>query len=132
MKNKNNTTFGSILIGVLTFGLLGFSVYSLLTRLDLIAINTSIMTITLLTGGAIGGFLGIKYPITTEATSFAVMALIVVQSLWDATYDIQTGLLAPRVIVGGIALSIFILNIFTGKLKRGTAKKQIRRTLGAK
>ena len=70
-------------------------------------------------------------PVTTaNPNSFAFTSLIMIQAYWDATYDITDGIYAPRVIVGGVAATIFILNIFTGRLKKGTAKKQIRRTVG--
>ena len=132
-KNDNNImTIGSILIGLLTVGLLGFSVYSLLTRLGLLAPNSLVMITIVFIGASMGVFFGIKYPITTEAVSFAITALIMIQAYWDATYDISNGFYATRVIIGIIALSIFILNMFTGRLKKGTAKKQIRRTLGVR
>ena len=130
--NKNNVSVGSILVGVLTLGLVGFSIFSLLVRLELIGSNLPLLSLFVLTGVLIGAFFGYKYAILTESLSFAFTSLIMVQSYWDATYDIQGGMMAPRVIVGLVALSIFTLNIFTGRLKMGTAKKQLRRTLGAR
>ena len=131
MKNNNtNMTFGSILIGFLTLGLIGFSVYSLLTRLGIVESSFLIMIGLIFIGSVLGIVIGIKYPITTELSSFAFTSLIMIQAYWDATYDITDGIYAPRVIVGGVAATIFILNIFTGRLKKGTAKKQIRRTVG--
>jgi len=129
---KKNITFGSILIGFLTVGLLGFSVYSGLIRLEIINSSSLLMIISITIGSIVGMLLGIKYPITTEAVSFAITAFIFSQAVWDTIYDIQKGFFAPRVIVGSIAAFIFILNIFTGELKKGTAKKQIKRTLGTK
>jgi len=129
---KKKITFGSILIGLLTFGLLGFSIYSLLVRLGLMTNSSVVRMVFIIIGCILGIILGIKYPITTEALSFAITSLIFVQAIWDSTYDIVGGVLDPRVLVGSIAVGIFILNVFTGELKRGTAKRQIRRTLGVK
>ena len=129
-KSINNITIGSMLIGALTFGLLGFSIFNLLTRLDIINSIALPATLFIIVGGLLGVLAGIKYPLSVESFSFAFTALITVQAVWDATYDISDGIHAQRVMIGLIALSIFVINIFTGKLKRGTAKNQIRRTLG--
>jgi len=131
-KNRfNNVSFGSVIIGFLTLGLLGFSIYNLLVRLDVLTGSSGIQFIFIAVGGFIGILAGIKFPVSTEALSFAYTALIAVQAIWDSTYDIIGGFGDQRVLVGGIALFIFVLNIFTGKLKMKTAKKQIKRTLGA-
>jgi len=135
MKKRNilkNVSFGSIIIGVLTLGLLGFSIYNLLVRLALINSAVGTQTLFIMIGGIFGLLAGFKYPITTEATSFAFTSLILVQAVWDSTYDIIGGFDDKRVIIGCIAIFIFALNIFTGRLKLKTAKKQIKRTLGAK
>lgn len=129
---NGKTTVGSIVIGILTFGLLGFSLYSALLRLSVIQSNTFIMGFSIGIGAMIGLFMGIKIPIATEAISFAITSLIVVQGMWDITFDIVNGISDPRVLAAGLALSIFVLNIFTGRLKFGTAKKQIRRTIGTR
>jgi len=130
--NFNHASFGSVIIGILTLGLLSFSIYSLLVRLTIINGGMEIRLAFIIIGGIIGVFAGLRNPITTEALSFAFTALIIVQAMWDSTYDIVGGLDDQRVLTGSIALGIFVLNIFTGKLKRGTAKKQIKRTIGAR
>jgi len=129
-KRRNGTTPGSIAIGLLTFGLLGFSIYNGLLRLGVITSNTFILTFLLGAGTMLGLFLGIRFPILTETLSFAITALVAIQGTWDIIFDIQNGFADKRVLAVGVAISIFILNIFTGKLKLGTAKQQIRRTIG--
>jgi len=127
---KKNITFGSIIIGFLTLGLIGFSIYSGLVRLNVIEFNTPIMMTFIAIGAGVGSWMGFKYPILAEASSFALTSLIMVQATWDTIYDIQGGFADSRVAVLAFAFFLFILNMFTGKLKVGTAKKQIRRTLG--
>ncbi|MBU0894861.1 MAG: hypothetical protein KKF48_02590 [Nanoarchaeota archaeon] len=130
MKRRNKKiSYSSILIGILTFGLLGFSMYNGLGRLGLIEYG-SIMYIFLSFGAILGAFLGYSKPLGTELISFAITGLIMVQATWDTIYDIQTGFSEPRVLAGIIALGIFLINTFTGRFKRGTAKKQTRRLLG--
>jgi len=127
---KKKIIFGSIVVGVLTLGLLGFSIYSGIVRLNLINANYYIMGVLIAIGITLGLLSGIKYPVATEAGSFALTALIIVQATWDTIYDIQNGFLDSRVAVLIFAFLLFMLNMFTGKLKIGTAKKQLRRTLG--
>lgn len=131
MAKRNKATFGSILIGVLTFCLLGFSVYNGLTRLLVVAHEGIIMTSFLIAGGLLGLFMGIKYPLFIETFSFAITILIAIQGWWDISYDIQNGINDGRVLAASSAVAIFLLNTFTGKLRVGTAKKVIKKELRA-
>ena len=123
------TSYTSILIGFLTFGLLGFTLYNMFVRLDIILASMMFTSIFVGIGGLLGGFLGYKHPVATELSSFGITSLLIIQFLWDTAYDIQLGFQEPRVISGFIAVGIFLLNTFTGEFKRGTAKKQIRKLL---
>jgi len=121
-------SWSSVLIGILTFGLLGFSIYNILTRTNVI--NLEILKYVFLSiGGLFGLYFGVKSPLSTELFSFGITTLIAVQAFWDTSYDIQGGIQDPRVIVGLIAVGIFILNAFTGRFRKGTAKKQLRSLL---
>jgi len=123
-------SWSSVLIGSLTFGLLGFSIFNMLTRLDIIQTSSVLKFLLPLSFGLFGAYIGWSKPLLTELVSFGLTTLIMVQAFWDSSYDIQAGFSEPRVTAGIIALGIFLLNTFTGKFKRGTAKKQIRKLLG--
>ena len=110
IKNNGKTTFGSILIGILTFGFFGFSIYNALMRLDIIMPSNLYMYGLLGIGAIIGIIFGLLLPLFTEVFSFAIMSLIVVQGVWDITYDIQQAFGDGRVKAAGLALVIIIIN----------------------
>jgi len=122
-------SYSSILIGILTFGLLGAGIYSGLLRLELIDDIQTLKYSLIVIGSIFGAYFGFKKPIGTEAVSFAITGLIMVQAGWDIMKDIQSSS-DPRVMTFIIAFGIFMLNTFTGKFRKGTAKKTIRRFLG--
>lgn len=125
---KGKISWSSILIGTLTFGLLGFAIFNQLIRLSIIN-SVVLKSIFVICGVILGSYFGFKHPLGTEAWSFGITGLIFIQAWWDTSYDI-TGLTDPRVLTGGIAILIFLLNSFTGQLKKRTAKKQFRKLFG--
>lgn len=126
---KQKIVWSSILIGILTFGLLGFSVYNVLVRLGFMQVS-QIYYLFISIGAIYGAYLGYKTPVKMELISFGITLLIAIQAYWDSAYDIQQGLAEPRVLTGAIAIGIFLLNTFTGTFRKGTAKKQLRKLLG--
>jgi len=126
---KKRISYSSILIGILTFGLLGAGIHSGLIRLELINDITWLKYSMIALGGIFGGYFGFTRPIGTEAWSFAITGLILFQAGWDIMRDIQTKA-DPRVLTFLIAGGIFLINTFTGKFRKGTAKKTIRGFLG--
>jgi len=122
-------SYSSIIIGILTFGLLGAGVYSGLLRLDLIHEIQSLKYSFIVIGAIFGAYFGFKKPVGTEAWSFAITGLIIFQAGWDIMRDI-TNSSDPRIITFLIAGGIFLLNTLTGKFRIKTAKKTIRSFLG--
>lgn len=125
---KKKISYSSILIGLLTFGLLGFAIFNQLTRLEVLQ-TSSLKYLFIGVGALLGGLFGYRKPVATELWSFALTGIIFVQVWWDTSYDIS-GLNDPRVFTGAIALGIFLLNSFTGKKRLKKAKKQLRKLAG--
>lgn len=117
------------MIGILTFGLVGFSIFNILVRLGILQ-QSHLSYIFISIGAIFGAYLGFQSPVSTELISFGITLLIAVQAFWDTAYDIQNGFQEPRVFAGIVAILIFILNTFTGVFRKGTAKKQAKKLIG--
>jgi hypothetical protein len=114
------------LIGFVTGGFLGWYFGRYIDSL----INPSVNMFTIIFSvllGILGLLLDLKKPILTETISFVISIFVFSQILWDMSVgDINKW----KLIIGLIALGLFLLNIFTGYLRIKTAKKIIKRQFG--
>ena len=116
------------LTGALAGAFVGWYLSNLVN--SVLIINDLVVTIAMsILFGCIGLLLDIKKPILAETIVFAVTILVLFQATWDVIVGDWS---SSRNIIVMIAVGLFILNLFTGFLRVGTAKKIIRGQLGMK
>ena len=120
---KTFTTLGSVIVGFLSFALLGWSIGNLVEFLtkDIVSFPATYITYGfIIVFSLIGIFSGIKKPIFTELFAYGISIMLIIQFLWDfGVLDVSS----RRWTIFSISILTLIINIFSGKVKLWGAKK---------